>query len=209
MNTSPMIILGGGGHAKIVIDAARTQLVDIVALYDDNPMLHQTSILGIPVLGKLDDANRQKDSVSAHVAIGSNAARKLVAEKINCHWTTIHHSRACVSSQAIIGKGCFVGALAVVQVDATVGNHVIINTAAIVEHDAHIGSYVHIGPGACLAGNVSVGEGTLIGSHATVLPGIQMGSWCVVGAGAVVTRNILDGQRVAGVPAKLLEGAGR
>jgi len=115
---------------------------------------------------------------------------------------SVIHPDASISPSATVGPGTFVGPLAVVHSRARVQPHGVINSGAIVEHDCEIGENVHVAPGAVLGGSVHVGFDTLIGLGARVLPGIRIGSGCIIGAGAVIIRDVVDGQRVVGVPGR-------
>jgi UDP-perosamine 4-acetyltransferase len=108
---------------------------------------------------------------------------------------------ASVLPSAMLERGTFVAACAVVQTRAVVHAHAIINTRAVVEHDSIIGTRAHVAPGAVLCGGVVVGEDALVGAGAVVLPNIRIGANAVVGAGSVVTANVPDGATVRGVPA--------
>ena len=68
--------------------------------------------------------------------------------------------------------------------------------------DCTIGDHVHIAPGVTLSGDVSVGACSHLGTGATVIQGVSIGSGCLVAAGAVVTKDIADGEKVRGVPAR-------
>lgn len=102
------------------------------------------------------------------------------------------------------GDGLVLQMLANLSVDCRLGNCIRINVAANVMHDAELGDFVTIAPNAVLLGRVRVGSGSYIGANATILPDIVIGKNCMVGAGAVVTRNVADGETVAGVPARCM-----
>jgi len=201
-----VILLGGGGHAKVVAESALAAGLEIVGFLDDNPDAELAS-LGFEHLGEMVD----RPSVRAdacHVAIGENRLRRSIAEHLQPgsspydRLATIVDPSARVSPSANLGDGVFIGPHAVVNASATVGPGAIINTAAVVEHDNTIGAFAHIAPGAVLGGNVRVGDQALVGLGARVLPGLRIGPRALVGAGAVVTRSIGPGSRAVGVPAR-------
>ncbi len=181
----------------VVADCLLSQGADIIGFCANEP----SNLLGLPYLGH--NASLEDSSASLILAIGDNATRKKLSQQMHHRqFASTIHTSAEVSMHALIGIGCMVLHRAIVQARTSVGNHVILNTGCQVDHDGRIGDYVHIGPGAVLCGNVTVGEGSLIGAGATILPGIQVGRWAVVGAGSVVIRNVPDGARVIGSPAK-------
>lgn len=194
-------ILGAGGHAKVAIAALRAAGWTVAGAYDDEPARHGGVILGVPIIGTLEAGLASASPL--HIAIGSNRARRRIAQQERA-WTGAIHPGAQLDPTAVVGDGALICMGALVQVDARVGRHVIVNTGAIVDHDCLVGDFVHLAPGAKLAGGVEVGEGAMIGLGAQVLPGLKIGAWAVVGAGAVVTRDVPEGQTVAGCPAKAL-----
>lgn len=197
-----VILLGGGGHAKVVIDCLLGQDRKVIAVFDKK---HTGPLLGVP---RFQDYNSGLFKHAAIlVAIGDNKVRQVLTGDVAHPFTNAIHPSAIVSSFTEIGLGTMILHRAVVQAGSTIGNHVILNTGSQVDHDGAIGDYVHIAPRAVLCGTVSVGEGTLIGAGAVVLPGIKIGKWSVIGAGAVVTENVEDHSVVAGVPARLIGSA--
>lgn len=205
---TPLIVVGGGGHARVVIDTARSAGVfDLVGILDDHLEAGRDAIDGVPVLGPITpEALRAHGAAQAVIAIGSNQARQSIAARLDglAIWATIIHPRACVAPTAMVGEGAVVFANAVVQPCATIGRHAILNTASSVDHDSDIAAFVHIGPGAHLAGNVTVGEGTLFGIGSCAIPGCQIGCWSAVGAGAAVVRDIPAHVTAVGVPATVV-----
>lgn len=197
-----LLVLGAGGHAKVVIDAARAQGWSVYAAVDDNPNLWGHPIEGVPVLGSLETAAGWQGW--AIIGIGDNRARYAVSQRYALRWATLIHPTAWLSPSAKIGEGTLVAAGVVVQPAAQIGRHAILNTACSIDHDCVVGDWVHIAPGARLAGGVQVDEGALVGIGAAVLPNIRIGAWSVVGAGAVVTCEVPPHTVVVGVPARLI-----
>ena len=194
-----VIVIGGGGHARVVIDGIQACGDAVVGILDDALAVGST-VLGIPVLGKTADWQRYPDKKFL-IAVGSNAVRRRLAESMTAEWYTMVHPRAVVSQYAQIGAGCVVMPNAVINAGAVVGAHCIINTGAIVEHDNRLADYVHISPAAALAGTVTVGAETHIGIGAQVRNNIQICGGCTVGAGAVIVKNITERGIYVGVPA--------
>lgn len=203
MTSKPLIIIGAGGHAKVVADAALAAGWTVAGLLDRDG----SGILGLAVLGgdaRLDDPA----FVAAHcfvAAIGAQAARRRLSLRVLAaggDLAVVVHPSAIVAPSAIIGAGSVVLAGAVVNPDARIGRFAIVNVCASVDHDNVLGDNVQVGPGARLTGNVSVGEDALIGAGAVVLPGVSIGAGAIVGAGAVVTRAVDAGATVMGNPAR-------
>lgn len=204
-----VLILGGGGHAKVLIGALLSgQEFVIAGILDANIAVGQ-SVMGIPVLG--DEAWLDRPEAHAHgLAIGVGAmrgddTRRRIFERCReqgYRFPVIRHAEAFADPTAVIGEGTQLMAGAVVQPMAVIGPNAILNTAAVVEHDCIVGAHAHIAPGAVLGGNVRVGDCALVGLGARVLPGITIGHHVTVGAGAVVVDNVADGAVVRGVPAR-------
>ncbi len=198
-------LIGGGGHAAVVVESARASSWIVKGLYDDNPGASPDPL--IPYLGTFDDiAPRPDGQASFIIAIGDLPRRRQLIEELerkNIDQFAIVGDRSCrVSVSASIGDGVFIAPQAAINARAVIDAHAIINTGAIVEHDCVIASNVHIGPGAVLGGRVHVGAHTLVGIGAVVKPGIHIGSRCTIAAGAVVVDNVPDDATVKGVPAR-------
>lgn len=196
-----MILYGGSGHAKVILDCIEARGGVVRGIFDANSDLKE--LLGVPVLGPYYPGSLPDELLI--VAIGNNRIRHRVAATVQHGFGTVVHPSALVSRHATVGEGSVVFHLAVVQSGATVGKHCIINTAAVVDHDCRLGDFVHVSPNAALSGNVGVGEGTHIGTGASVIPGIRIGKWCVIGAGAVVVRDVPDYSVAVGVPASVIK----
>lgn len=197
-----VIIIGTGGHAKVVADIVKCSGDNITGFFND---IEPTgTFLGYPVLGTTD-VYKEYINNKFIIAIGSSNARAAISSKLkNVEWYTAIHPAAVISSVGtIIGEGSMIGANAVINPCASVGKHCIINTNAVVEHDNIISDYVHISVGTKLAGHVSVGKNTWVGIGATVSNDISICDNCMIGAGAVVVNNITKSGTYIGVPARL------
>ena len=206
-DTRPLVLLGGGGHATVVVEAARLAEIAIGGVFDDaTDPVATTGTNPAPRLGPLQPLPRATVPAPRWIlCVGDCRLRREILDRLR--WgpaATVVHPRACVSPTATIGPGVFVGSLALVHTGARIDAHAIINSAAVVEHHCHIGENAHIAPNATLGGNVAVGADSLVGLGAVVLPGVRIGAACVVGAGAVVREDVPDGARVGGNPARLL-----
>lgn len=195
----PIVLIGGGGHAMVVGEAALAQGYDVLGFYDDDP--RAGVVMLAPHLGTFHDFGRLGDTPRI-VAVGDLRARRALLERVGGPFATVVHPSAIVSPSAELGAGVFVGPLAVVHARARVGDHAILNTASVVEHDCAIGTNVHVAPTAALGGSVRIGPDTLVGIGAKVIPGMRVGARSVVGAGSVVVEAFGDEVMVMGVPAR-------
>ena len=205
-----IVLLGGGGHAKVIIDLINACGNYEIAGIVDAKLAVGVSVSGGTVLG--DDgilsklyASGIKNTCIAVGSIKDNSVRKALYEKVkNAGFLVpaLIHPSAVISGKSHIREGAQIMAGAIVQTDSSIGENTIVNTGAIVEHDCAVGSHVHICPGATLSGWCLIGEGAFIGAGATVLQGTKIGSNAVVAAGAVVIADVPDNSTVMGVPAK-------
>lgn len=215
-----LVVIGAGGHAKVVIATAQAAGIPVEEIVDDNPALWGGSLFGVPISGSIaalgadrpeglagrtrpvrgpDASSRRRRAV---IAIGNNDIRRRIARRLDLAWTTVVHPAAVVHPSAVLGAGSVIGAGAVIQPDAVIGSHVIVNTASSIDHDSKLQDFVHVAPGACLAGGVEVAEGALIGMGSRILPRINIGRDALVAAGAVVTRDVPAGSVAIGIPAR-------
>lgn len=196
METTNVILQGGGEHAKVVLDCLQAQGITVRALFDPK---YFTELFGVKQRGVYDP--QFEPAAKAIVAIGDNALRKKVVTFTKHDFTNALHPSCVVSPHAQIGTGNMILHGVIIQPDTRIGNHCILNTGVSIDHDCTLGDYVHLAPRAVLCGRVTVEEGALIGAGAVLLPGITVGAWATVGAGAVVTKDVPAGKVVKGNPA--------
>lgn len=212
---APLIVLGGGEHARVVIEAARTQGDRWAVQGYVAPDAGAATIPAVPWLG--DDATlaaRLEDlapddrpwlvlGFGGGETAGALAARTATTERFTgMRWATIVHATAWISPTATLDHGVVVLAGAVVNTGAHVLRHAIVNSAAVVEHDVLIGAGSHVAPGAVIGGGARVHEHAFIGLGARVRDHIEVGAGAVVGMGAVVVETIPPGATVVGIPAR-------
>lgn len=204
-NRGSLVLIGGGGHALVVAEAAQSCGWSVTGVCDDGDAPATRSVLGLTTLGKVADAARLLPADTKWIlCVGDLETRHQLLSALTpiaSASTSIISTNAMVSTTAKVGVGTFVAPRALVHTAAIVGPHCILNTGCIIEHECQIGSNSHIAPGVTLGGRVRVGSNTLVGLGATVLPGVRIGSSSTVGAGAVVVRDVEDGETVVGVPA--------
>lgn len=201
-----LIVLGSGGHAKVVIEAALARREREIIILDDSAAATDRSIFGIGISG---DRTRLADLRDSPVAlgIGDNRGRGELIDwlrSVGHSLETIVHPSAFVATSVKMGEGVFVSAGATVIAEARIGDGVIVNTGASVDHDCVIGEAAHIAPGVHLCGNVRIGARTLVGVGSSVRPGLTVCDDVVLGAGSVVVRDIVEPGTFAGNPARRL-----
>lgn len=208
------IILGAGGHARMLIDCI--QIVGdvlIAGILDPNPVLHGTNLFDIPILGNDSLLPEICSSGVAYFVVGlggagNNRPRVRLFEFALTNGLkpfTVRHPTAIVSSRVKIGSGCQLLPGCIINAGVELGINTIINSGAIVEHDCIISDHVHIATGARLAGTIYVGKGAHVGVGASIRQGVQIGEYAIVGAGAVVVKDVPANTIVAGTPATMLK----
>lgn len=193
-----LLIVGAGGHAKVVVDAARAASIEVAGALG-RPGDPDT-VLGIPVI---TDAS-SVDADCFIVAIGDNGVRARRFSEFSASGlppANVIHPSAVIGSNVDFGQGVFVAAGVVVNACAQIGDDSVLNTGCTVDHDCRVGAHALVGPGASLCGGASVGEGVTLGAGACVVPGASVGTWTVVGAGAAVTNDLPSESVCVGVPA--------
>ena len=207
-----IVIVGAGGHGKVVLEAIRAAGEHrVVGFVDANPALAGSTVMGVTVLGPIAGLARLRGRGvgGAVVAIGDNRVRRACADEVDAaglDLVSAAHPAATVSPSASVGRGVLLAAGSVVAAEATVGDGAVVNTASVVEHECAIGDFAHVAPGAVLGGRVTVGSGAMVGLGSRVLPCLTVGDGATVGAGAVVIADVLPGVTVVGVPARPIRG---
>ncbi|MFH1394897.1 MAG: acetyltransferase [Candidatus Omnitrophota bacterium] len=189
-----LIIIGGGGHAKVIIDAVLAgDEYDIHGIIDQK-LEKGTKVLGVPVLGTESILSELFDAgiKNAFIGVGSigncdvrrNIYRKL--KNIGFNLPVIIHPKAVVARDVEIEEGTFVAASATINPGTKIGKNVIINTSSSIDHDCCIEDFVHVAPGAILCGTVTVGGQTHIGMGANIIQSVKIGKGCFIRAGSLV-----------------------
>ena len=200
-----VVIIGAGGHSKVVADIVLKNNDCLIGFLDDNIQIGTEIVEGYIVLDKISGClhmQEEKKELLFNIAIGDNYTREKIANTYRLKYYTAIHPTANIAIGTKVGEGTSVMANACINTNATVGKHCIINTGAIIEHDNFIGDYVHISPNAALGGSVKVGKCSHIGIGATVKNNINIAPDIIVGAGAAAVKNIRDKGNYIGVPAK-------
>ena len=205
-----VIVLGAGGHARVLIDALLLLGWDVLGVTVPAGRSSASELLGVSVIGDDRQINRYSRQdvrlVNGIGSVGDVATRRRLFEAWQARgyqFATVVHPSVIVARDVTLDEGVQVMAGAVIQTGCRVGANAIINTASSIDHDCRIGAHCHIAPGVTLSGNVEVGERTHLGAGAVVIQGVKIGADALVAAGAVVTRDVAAGQRVQGVPARV------
>lgn len=197
-----LLIIGGGGHGRVVADLAELNGYADIAFLDDAAEWKNDRF---PRLGKSSDAFGHITDSDFIVAIGNAAVRRkfqLQIEAAGGNVVTLIHPKAVVARGVEIGRGSVVMAGGIINPGAKLGNGVIINTAGTVDHDCEVGDFVHVSVGAHLCGTVKIGAESWIGAGATVINNISICGGCMLGAGAVAVKHIEMPGIYVGIPAK-------
>ena len=209
----PYILLGCGGHAKVLLEIAQLSGYPVpVAVLDADPALWGTQLEGVPVAGGDDRMKEFLLQGVSHFVVGLGGVKdnrprqRLYETAVTTGFVplTLTHPSAAFSKTAYSGPGLQQLPLSVVNAGVRLGANVLINSGAIVEHDCLVGDHVHVATGAKIASTVKIGIGAHIGIGAVVKQCLRIGNHAVVGAGAVVVEDVPDETIVVGVPARMI-----
>jgi sugar O-acyltransferase, sialic acid O-acetyltransferase NeuD family len=206
----PVILLGAGGHGRVLLDVLIQQSFEVLAISDPGYKTNQ-SIWNIPLIN--DQAILKYPINEVHLVNGlgstsDTAKRRYLYDYFKAkgyHFATIIHDSAIISPRAELAEGVQVMAGAIVQTGTKIASNSIINTKAVVEHDCVIGKHVHIASGAVLCGGVHIKDQTHIGASATIIQSLSIGKRSIIGAGAVVLSDIPEATVAVGVPARIIK----
>lgn len=203
-----VVIIGAGGHAKVIADIIEKSGDKVLGFLDDNLPKDITVIKEYKVLGKIEECQEllsKNKGLYFIIAIGNNYIRKNISEKYVLNYYTAIHPASTIGMQVNIGEGTVIMANVCINSNAIIGKNCIINTGAIIEHDNVIEDYVHVSPNVTLCGTVKIGAFTHVGASATIKNNITIINDCIIGAGAVVLKDIEESGTYIGVPAKKLK----
>ena len=198
-----LIIIGAGGHGKVVANIAVLNGYKEIFFLDDDTS--KKDIGKYQIIGTTKDIGRYKNEYDFFIAIGNNQIRKKISILLldnNIKPVSLIHPSAVIDDTVQIGYGVVIMANAVINADTMIGNNVIVNTASSIDHDCIINDYVHISPGVHVAGNVHIGEETWLCIGSIIINNITIGANIIVGAGSVVIKNIKESGMYIGIPIK-------
>jgi sugar O-acyltransferase (sialic acid O-acetyltransferase NeuD family) len=198
-----LVIIGGGGHTRVLIGMAQAAGLNIKGIITSNAALLGEEVLDVPVLGLEGEVALDPAQIVLINGVGNLASRAgsglavraAIYQRYRARgfdFLPLMSNHAVVQPHVMMGEGVQVMPGAVIQSGAIIGENVIVNTRASIDHDAVIYPHCHIAPAAVLCGHVVVGEETHIGAGAVIIQGIRIGCNVVVGAGAVVTHHVPD-----------------
>lgn len=212
MEKKPIVIIGFGGHGRVVASALKAAGLEVVGATDLNPEAVKQKTGSFEIF--TDQALTSKfgpEEVLLALGIGSvgpsneqGLSRQTIKsfQNLGYRFTGFRHPAAWVAEDAIISPTSQIHAGAILQPGVMVGEFAIVNTNSSVDHDSRVGAFCHIAPGAVISGNVTIDDGSHLGTGCNVIQGIRIGKSCLIAAGATVVRDVPDNDCVRGVPAK-------
>ena len=208
----PVIVIGYGGHGKVVVSALKASGRTVIGVTDLDPERLKRQVNGVEFL--TDDIvikRYRPENVELALGVGSlmpcdrRTPRVKAVEKFLGHgfqFCGFRHPTAWVDPDVRVDHSVQVHAGVIVQPGTVIGAHTILNTGCSVDHDCQIGEFCHVAPGAILSGEVKLGSGSHLGTGCVVIQSIEIGPRCLVAAGATVVRSIKEGLCVRGTPAR-------
>lgn len=210
-----LLLVGGGGHCRSVLDCAlRSGTYEKIGIVEREGAPEQ-DVLGVPIVGHDADLPRLLADGWQYAAVtlgsvGHPSRRRALfhhLKTLGFQLPVIADPSAVISSHAKLSEGTFVGKRTVVNAGSVIGACAILNTGAVIEHDCQIGSFCHISPGAVLCGSVQVEENAHVGAGAVVIQGIHIGQGAIIGAGSVIIRDVPGNCTIVGNPGRKMGGA--
>ena len=198
------VIIGSGGHARVIASILKAKLIPCLGCFDDSFTGEKEMIgAGAVLMGRLSDLKSYQNQIdSAYLAVGDNAKRAALFKSLSAmHFRlpVLIHPKALIEKDARINDASVVCIGAIVGTQATVGRGCIINSGCSLDHESRLGNFVHVAPRAAIAGRTIVGDNVFIGINATIAGKLIIGKNAVVGAGAVVLKDVSNGKTVVGV----------
>lgn len=207
--SKPLIIIGNGGHASVLVETLILQKEEILGF--TNPNFEENQFL-LNYLGN-DDVIYNYDPNEVELVLGlgmlkPDSIRSVIFtkfKKIGYKFKNIVHPTAIISPSVNIGEGVQIMAGVILQTNVIVADNTIINTGVIIDHNSKILSNVHVAPGCKISGNVTLNNNCFIGAGTTIINNVRVGESCLVGAGSLLIKSFPSGCTVLGVPAKVIK----
>jgi sugar O-acyltransferase (sialic acid O-acetyltransferase NeuD family) len=200
-----LVIIGAGGHGKVVADCAQQLDVYSKIIFLDDCYEYSKESGAWSIVGLVDDFPRYLEKSDFIIAFGNNLLRAETTKKLEnakANIISLLHPSAAISPNTSIGKGVVICANTAINIDTKIGDGCIINTGATVDHDCKIQSFVHVSPGVNIAGGVNINKLSWLGIGSTVIECLTIAENTQIGAGAVVTQSTHANSLYLGVPAK-------
>lgn len=208
-DSKPVIIIGAGDHAKVLLDILLEQNVNVIGLTDKS-ISKGTCIYGVPVIGDDSEILKYKtdeiELVNGIGSVGNITIRQKVFSSLKEKgyvFRRVIHDSSILSKKAKLGEGVQLLAGAIVNIEAEIDDNTIINTKTSIDHGCVIGKHCHIAPGCSFSGCVRIGDCTHIGTGTSIIQGINIGKNVLIGAGSVVINDVSDNEKAFGVPARV------
>lgn len=206
-----LLLVGGGGHCRSVIDSLNKTGFDNIGIIDKEEN-KEKNIYGVPYIGSDENFQELRNKGYTHAiitvgSIGNTEHRKrlqLMLSQYGYQFFSVVDSSSIVSEHASIGQGCFVGKGAIINAGVVISDHCIINSGVVLDHDVRVESFVHIAPGSSISGGVKISSSAHIGTGSSVIQGISVGCNTIVGAGSVVLSDLPDAVVAYGNPCKIV-----
>ena len=191
------VVIGGGGHARVLMDALLLSGITILGFTDLTPKefsLHGKQVAYLGTDEEFLKRGNKKDIqlVNGIGSVGDSTTRRKIFyrfKEAGFSFLTVIHPSAVIAQDVTFGEGVQVMAGVIVQTGCKIGNNVIINTRASIDHDCAIKDHVHIAPGAVLSGTVTVDENAHVGTGASIVHGIYIPAGTLIKAGSVISRS--------------------
>ena len=205
----PLIFIGDGGHARVLIDLARCLGREVFGVSSPTFKPGQ-SFDGVNVIGNDHSVNKLNPAnIELVNAVGSTSVG-VIREKIYLSWkargfcfASLVHPSAVVAKEVRLGEGCQIMGGVVVQTGSIIGDNCILNTCCSLDHDCNVAAHSHLAPGVIVCGGVSIGERSHIGAGSTLIQGVSLGGDVFVAAGATVVQSSPDRVKLRGTPARI------
>ena len=198
-----LIIIGAGGHGKVIANIAKLNGYQDIAFLDDD----ESKVINgtYKIIGKISNLQEYFEGYDVIIGIGNNGIRSMLSNrlsKMGVIQPILIHPSAVIDETVSIGEGTVVMANAVINSDSIVGKFCIINTGSTIDHDCVISDLVHISPGAHVAGSVNVGTMVWLGIGSSVVNNVSIQEKSVIGAGSVVIKDVKTSGTYVGVPVR-------
>ncbi|WP_164668017.1 acetyltransferase [Virgibacillus doumboii] len=206
MSEKPVIIIGNGGHAKVLVDILQQQSREIIGFTAPSEEKNENGLLYIGNDKSILQYSPEKiELVNALGSTSNTEHRKKIYEYFKAKFysfSKVVHPKAINAENNNLGEGTQIMAGAIIQPFVKIADNSIVNTSVSIDHDCSIGKHCHIAPGTILSGGVTVGNSTHIGVGATITQNVKIGSNVLIGAASLVLADVNTGSTVYGIPAK-------